>query len=204
MFAQIIRGRTSDPMAVRACLDRWMADLAPTATGWLDTTSGVTDEGDFFALVRFDSEEAATATISKPEHDRWWTQLEEALDGGGPNIQETSDLFFESRGDFASARFIQVRMLQFNDLQRPMELFHSSLPARAAARPDVLGTLNAACPNGYGVTLMYFRSEEAAREGEHRELSADVKEFLAELRSLAVGPGERLDLRTPWHDTPNQ
>jgi hypothetical protein len=83
MFAQIIRGKTSDPMAVRACLDRWMSDLAPTATGWLDTTSGVTDEGDFFALVWFDSEKAAMASISKPEHDRWWAEMEEALVGGG-------------------------------------------------------------------------------------------------------------------------
>jgi len=44
MFAQIIRGKVSDPDAVRPVVDRWMTELGPSATGWLGSTSGVTDD----------------------------------------------------------------------------------------------------------------------------------------------------------------
>ena len=43
MFAQIIRGKVSDPAAVRAGMDRWVSDLAPTAVGWLGSTTGVSE-----------------------------------------------------------------------------------------------------------------------------------------------------------------
>ena len=43
MFAQTIRGKVSDPKAVRAAVQRWMRDLGPTAKGWLGSTGGVTD-----------------------------------------------------------------------------------------------------------------------------------------------------------------
>jgi hypothetical protein len=36
-----------------------MEDLEPGAKGYLGTTSGVTEQGDVFALVRFESAEAA-------------------------------------------------------------------------------------------------------------------------------------------------
>jgi hypothetical protein len=35
MFVQTIRGKTSDRQGIRACLDRWLKDLEPGATGWL-------------------------------------------------------------------------------------------------------------------------------------------------------------------------
>ena len=56
MFAQIIRGKVSDPSAVRPVVDRWMTELGPTAKGWLGSTSGVTDDKEVFVLVRFESE----------------------------------------------------------------------------------------------------------------------------------------------------
>ena len=56
MFAQIIRGKVSDPTAVRPVVDRWMTELGPTAKGWLGSTSGVTDDNEVFVLVRFESD----------------------------------------------------------------------------------------------------------------------------------------------------
>ena len=47
MFAQIIRGKVSDPDAVRPVVERWMKELGPNATGWLGSTSGVTEDGRF-------------------------------------------------------------------------------------------------------------------------------------------------------------
>ena len=42
VFAQIIRGKVSDPSAVRPVVDRLMTHLGATATGWLGSTSGIT------------------------------------------------------------------------------------------------------------------------------------------------------------------
>jgi hypothetical protein len=63
MFVQVIRGRVSGPEQVHAALDRWSGQLAAGAAGWLGSTSGVTGDGRFVALARFESAEAA----SEPE-----------------------------------------------------------------------------------------------------------------------------------------
>ena len=57
MFVQVIQGNVSDAARVRALLDRWVAEVAPGAVGWLGSTSGVTDDGRLVALLevlRFD------------------------------------------------------------------------------------------------------------------------------------------------------
>src|SRR6478752_4805848 len=70
MFAEIIRGKVSDPDAVRPAVERWMKELGPNATGWLGSTSGVTEDSQLFVLVRFESEEAARANSDKPSPSR--------------------------------------------------------------------------------------------------------------------------------------
>ena len=40
MSIQTIRSKTSDPKAIRAGLDRWQEELAPTVTGWLGDIGG--------------------------------------------------------------------------------------------------------------------------------------------------------------------
>src|SRR5947207_6136589 len=57
VFVQVIQGQVSDAEAVHAALDRWARELAPAATGWLGSTAGVTEDGRFIGLARFDSEE---------------------------------------------------------------------------------------------------------------------------------------------------
>ena len=59
MFVQVIQGQVSDAEQVHAALDRWVEGIAPDASGWLGTTAGVTDDGQFIALARFQSAAAA-------------------------------------------------------------------------------------------------------------------------------------------------
>lgn len=47
--------------------DEWREKLAPGAEGWLGGTYGVTDDGEFVAVVRFESREAATKNSARPE-----------------------------------------------------------------------------------------------------------------------------------------
>ena len=65
MFVQVIQGQVSDPEQARAALDRWARELAPGAGGWLGSTAGVTEDGRFIALARFESEEAARRSVAR-------------------------------------------------------------------------------------------------------------------------------------------
>ena len=60
-------------------MDQWVAELGPTADGWLGSTAGITDEGWFVGLARFDSESAARRNSERPEQGAWWSRLEGAL-----------------------------------------------------------------------------------------------------------------------------
>ena len=66
MFIQVIQGRCSDADRLRKQLDVWERDLAPGADGFLGSTGGLTDDGTFVAVVRFDSREQADAQSSLP------------------------------------------------------------------------------------------------------------------------------------------
>ena len=81
MFGQVIQGNTADPAAVREAMDRWAQDLSPGAEGWLGTVAGVTQDGRFIAVVRFDSEGAARANSDRAEQDQWWAETSRLLDG---------------------------------------------------------------------------------------------------------------------------
>ena len=141
MFAQIIRGKTFDPWAVRPLVDRWMKELAPGAIGWLGTTSGVTDDNQLFVLVRFESEEDARANSDRPEQGEWWAEMESLFEEA-PTFQDSGEVFVETRGDLNSAEFVQVRTGEFTDRDRVRKIMIDSLPARTADRPDILGTVN--------------------------------------------------------------
>ena len=140
MFAQIIRGKVSDPNAVRPVVDRWMKELGPTAKGWLGSTSGITDDNEVFVLVRFESEEAARANSDKPEQGAWWAEMEKVFDGEA-TFRDSNDVEIEAVGDLDSAGFVQVVVAKSKDLERSKALTSSLREGRIALRPDILGTL---------------------------------------------------------------
>ncbi|HEY5855820.1 MAG TPA: hypothetical protein VIW24_17695 [Aldersonia sp.] len=117
MFAQIIRGKVSDPDAVRPVVDRWMNELGPTATGWLGSTGGVTDDGQLFVLVRFESAEAARANSDNPEQGAWWAEMEKLFDGEA-TFQDSNDVQVDTSGDPDAAGFVQVMSGQVSDPER--------------------------------------------------------------------------------------
>ena len=71
MFVQGIWGRVSDPGKVRAAFDQWVQEFAPGAIGWLGSTAGVTDDGRFIAMARFESDDAARSNGARSEQGRW-------------------------------------------------------------------------------------------------------------------------------------
>ena len=201
MFVQTIRGKVSDPAAVRPVVDRWMTNLGPTATGWLGSTSGITDDNQLFVLVRFESEEAARANSDKPEQGAWWAEMETLFDGE-PIFHDSTDVVEESVGDRDSAGFVQVILGKTTDMDRSRELMNTDLPARAEGRPDILGSISIGYGDGQYAYAIYFTSEAEAREGEKKEMPPEVKAVMDELMSLGAGEPEYLDLKTLWLDSP--
>ena len=79
MFIQVIQGMCTDEAMLREQMDRWREDLSPGALGWLGGTYGMTDDGQFVAVVRFESREAAARNSLRPEQGEWWAAASRCL-----------------------------------------------------------------------------------------------------------------------------
>ena len=66
MFIQIIQGKCSREDDMRAAIDRWQAELEPSAEGWLGGTYGFADDGTFADAVGFTDEETARRNGKAP------------------------------------------------------------------------------------------------------------------------------------------
>ena len=98
MFVQVIQGHVSDAAQVRAQLDKWVAEVAPGAMGWLGSTSGVTEDGQVVALARFESEEAAQQNSERPEQTAWWEEMA-ALFTDEPVFHNSTSVEVDTPGD---------------------------------------------------------------------------------------------------------
>lgn len=201
MFVQVIQGKVTDPEQVRAALDRWAEELAPAATGWLGTTAGVTEDGTFIAVARFESEDTARANSDRPEQDQWWAQTSK-LFAAEPTFRESTEVDLDLQGDPDRAGFVQVIQGRSSDPDRSRALMSQSPDEWADLRPDVLGSVGAGHDGGEYTAVIYFTSEEEAREGERREPPPDVKKQMEEMGSLEVGEPSFLDLKRPWLYSP--
>ena len=201
MFVQVIRGQVADAEQVRAALERWMRDLAPSAVGWLGSTAGVTDDGRFVALARFESGDAARRNSGRPEQDAWWSEVSKAFTGDVV-FEDSEDVLVDAVGDFDTAGFVQVITGRTTDPRRARELMHADSEEWRAFRPDVLGSVDVLHDGGRFTTAIYFTSEQEAREGERKEPPPELAAQMEELNSLAAGPLEFLDLKDPWLYSP--
>lgn len=201
MFVQVIQGQVRDAAQVRALMDRWKEELAPGADGWLGSTAGVTDDGTFIALARFESAEAAQRNSDRPEQGAWWEQVA-AQFTEEPTFRNSVTVDADTYGDPNDAGFVQVMQGRTNDPDRARELMSSDPTDWQAFRPDILGTLNVGHEGGEWTMAIYFTSEEAAREGEQKEPPAELQATMEEMNSLNDGEPRYYDLKEPWLNGP--
>jgi hypothetical protein len=202
MFVQVIQGKVTDAEQVHAALDRWVEGLAPDASGWLGTTAGVTEGGQFVALVRFESAEAAQGNSGRPEQDKWWSDFS-ALFTEDATFHESDDVIADLAGDPDSAGFVQVMQGRGTNPDRARELMTEDSEKWADFRPDVVASVVSMYDDGAYTMAMYFTSEEEAREGEKKEPPAEMKAQMDELNSFSVGMPTFFDLKQPWLYSPN-
>ena len=202
MFVQVIQGRTSQSKAVVESFDRWKADLAPGAVGWLGSTGGITEDGRFLAVARFESEEAAMANSERPEQGAWWTETVKLLDGE-PTFRDSTDVVVDVQGDPDQAGFVQVMQGRGSDPERAKRLMAQDSDKWAELRPDVIGSVAIGHDQGAYTMVMYFTSEAEARAGERKEPPPELQAQMEEMNKLNIGEPEFFDLKQPILGSPD-
>jgi hypothetical protein len=196
MFIQVIEGRTTDPEALHRQLEIWERELKPGAIGYLGSTGGCTSTGDCILVARFESREAAQRNSDRPEQTRWWEDTEKTFDGPA-RFHDSVDVQVMTHGELDNAHFVQVMEGHVTDRDRAIELEHESDPILREVRPDLMGSVTAYFDDREFTELAYFTSEEAAREGERKELPSDAASKVAEWQDV-LKVERYLDLRDPW------
>lgn len=172
MFVQVIRGRTSNPAALRAAGEQWQQDLAPGAEGFLGVTAGVTTDGEAVTIVRFADEAAARRNSERPEQGAWWEQHMATVYDGEPQFLESDDTDEFTNGDMDGAGFVQVMEGACKDLAAVRAFEQANGDLLKEARPDLLGLFRVNHRDGRFTQAAYFTSESSARAGEAGEPDA--------------------------------
>lgn len=198
MFIQVISGTVTDTDEMERLTQRWQDELRPGAVGFLGITQGMTDDGRFVAMARFESREAATKNSDRPEQGEWWAEMAKVTDG--VTVHDCSHVETLFGGGKDSAGFVQVMQGRVNDREQADAMFARVSEAEAMlreVRPDLVGEVIAIHDDGDGYTdAVYFSSEAEARANEQRAIPAEAQEMMRQFES-ALEVSEYLDLRNP-------
>ncbi|HET7397176.1 MAG TPA: hypothetical protein VFJ94_01540 [Intrasporangium sp.] len=199
MFIQIIQGKCRDVDRLHRQMDRWRETLEAGAEGFLGGTYGVTDDGEFIGVVRFDSRESAERNSRRPEQGAWWEETADCFDGE-VTFHDCEDVVLMLDGGADDAGFVQVIQGRLSDPERfrafmsqPMETLHE-------ARPEIIGGTVAIDQDGFFTQTVAFRTEEEARRGEQLELPEEMRGQMEELNGLMQDVSYH-DLHHPWFAT---
>ncbi|KRC92395.1 hypothetical protein ASE25_03385 [Terrabacter sp. Root85] len=199
MFIQVIQGRCTDADALHRQMDRWSEQLEPGASGWLGGTYGMTDDGEFVGVVRFDSRASAEANSARPEQGAWWEETARLFDGEA-SFHDCDDVTMMLDGGSDDAGFVQVIQGRLSDPERFRHMMEGPMDMLHEARPDIIGGTIAIAADGFFTQTMAFRTEDAAREGELKspppEAQAEMDQMMALMSDVSYH-----DLHHPWFAT---
>lgn len=197
MFAQVIQGRATDPAGLKKQWERWVEDIKPSAQGFLGSTAGISADGEFIAVARFESEEAARANSDRPEQGSWWEETSQYIEN--PMFHDCREVDQFGQGGSDDAGFVQIIQGKVTDVQAARDLDKRMEPQMKEMRPDVIGGINAWHPeNGRFTTVIYFTSEAEARAKEKEMNEAGGSEYMQEMQKLSDGEPKFLDITEPW------
>jgi hypothetical protein len=201
MFVQVIQAKVKDPAGLQKQWERWEQELKPDSKGFLGSTAGVTAEGEFIALARFENEEAARANSDRPEQTAWWEETSQYLEDPLFHDCPLVDVMLEGGSD--DAGFVQIIQGKVTDVEKARELDRSTQAQMKDMRPDVIGGIVAWHPeNGRFTNSIYFTSEAEARAKEKESSSApEFEEFMKEWQAISDGEPKYLDITEPWYSS---
>ena len=197
MFAQVIRGTVTDQGSFEKQALRWRDELRPGAIGFLGSTGGVTDDGKAVIIARFASAEEAAANNDRPEQGEWWTEAEGFITD--VTFQDSTDVVLQGDGGSDEAGFVQIMAGHITDVpayDRMVARMPEFIGAMKDFRDDILGGVTVRFPDDTYVDVIYFTSEEAARDGEGKQLPPELEKDFSEMMGSSE-VDEFLDLRAP-------
>jgi hypothetical protein len=178
-------------------MDRWEKEVRPGAEGFLGSTGGITDDGRFIVLARFESEDAARRNSDRPEQGAWWADMEKTLDD--VSFQDSVKVVTMGGGGSNDAGFVQVmrgRVLdaaKMDELSSRLKEFETAM---AGHRPDVIGDVTVVHTDGSYTDAVYFTSEAEARQNEGKEPPPETRPMFEEWMAAAT-VDEYFDLKQP-------
>jgi hypothetical protein len=198
MFVQVIQGKARDAAGLRKQWERWQQELQPAATGYLGSTGGVTAEGEFILLARFESEEAARANSDSAEQTAWWEETSQYLED--PLFHDCTLVDLINEGGSDDAGFVQVIQGKVTDVDKAREMDRATQSQMREMRPDVIGGIVAWHPqNGRFTNAIYFTSEAEARAKEKESSSSpEFQQYMKEFEAISDGEPKFLDISDPW------
>jgi hypothetical protein len=198
MFIQVIKGQATDREGLRRQFDRWSEELRPGAAGFLGSTAGITDDGQFIAVARFETADASRANSQRDEQGAWWAETEKCLEG--VTFHDSTEVITMQGGGSNKAGFVQVMCGRVTDTDK-MDALRPRMGEMESAmkrhRPDVLGDVIAVNADNSYTDVVYFESEAEARQGETKEMPPELGALFGELMS-AIAVDEYIDLKDPW------
>jgi hypothetical protein len=196
MFIQVVTGKVPDVDAMDRLAERWNQDVKPGATGFLGSTEGVTDDGRFVVVARFESKAAADKNSARPEQGEWYAEMEKVV--SDVTFHDCSRIETLFGGGKDEATFVQVMQGRIKDRAKADAFFSKSADAEkmlSAARPDVIGEVIAIHDDGDTYTdVVYFSSEAEARANEAAPMPAEAQAMMTEMET-AIEVTEFLDLK---------
>jgi hypothetical protein len=202
MFAQVIQGHTNDPAGLWGRMEEWDRTLKPGAQGYLGSTAGVSDDGEFVTIARFESEETARRNSDRPEQGEWWAGTEKLFDGE-VRFYDCTEVEETWGGGSDDAGFVQVIQGRLPDEGHKEQWRAAEAEAEGwirENRPDLIGGVRAWQGTNF-TDFVYFTSEEAAREGEQKR-PAEEAEGMQEDWMSQVEDLKFIDLRKPFLSSP--
>lgn len=202
MWVQVIEGKAKDAAGLRKLIDKWNDEVRPASKGFLGATGGVTEDGTFINVARFESEELAMQNNDLPEQSAWANEMAQYLEGE-PTFRNCKEIDVVRGGGSDNAGFVQIIQSGLKDFERARELnrqMNENMPPEM--RPEFLGGI--AAWDGEILTMTaYFTSEEEARKGEKEDMSEfaakypDAAKTWEEMNELETSQ-RYLDLRDPF------
>lgn len=197
MFAQIITGKVSDADLLRRQDERWIAEIKPGAKGYLGYTGGITPDGRYIGIARFESAEAAQANSSSPQQDAWFNETVKGFDGE-PKFIDSSTIDTPFGGGSNEAGFVQVIQGRAKNPDLLRQMGGEREAELRKNRPDILGMLVVWHGDGKDFTqAVYFRSEQEARQNEKATESNEMRQ---EYQDMFDGEPTFYDLPNPMLD----
>jgi hypothetical protein len=202
MFLQVFQGRVTDAAKVRQGLEDWVTRLASGAPGWLGSTEGVTDDGTFVAVARFDSTDSAQRNSGRAEQGEWWSGMSK-LFVGEVTFHDCSQVTSFRAGGSDDAGFVQVMQGRTRDMARLRAISEELEQQFPDLRPDLLGYVVGEHDDDPGAFTFigYFTGEDAARAGEREQPPPEAAELLREEMDL-MQDVVYFDLHEPWLHSP--